>query len=213
MKIDLHVHTSEVSRCGKLPARDVVNIYKELGYDAICITNHFSTYTKGALRAKGHLDFIKAFEDGYQLARAEGEKIGLLVFRGYEFRCNRHDNDFLIYHLPSDLLEKFDEIVNLPITDCLKQLRNNGVKIYQAQPFRTNSTLIDPSLLDGIEIFNGSNGISPINDMAKIWAKAHPHLRGISGSDCHQTHTDIFDNVSGRQRQIFHLLGVDLLGL
>ena len=188
MKIDLHVHTSEISACGKLPAQDVVNIYKGLEYDAICITNHFSTYTKGWHQARGRLDFLKTFEEGYQLAKYEGEKIGLKVFRGYEFRCNRNDNDFLLYHLPDDVLENINLIFDLPIKDCLSVLRAHGVKIYQAHPFRNNTTLINPDQLDGIEIFNGSNGQGPINDMAKLWAQTHPHLRGISGSDCHQAH-------------------------
>ncbi len=188
MKIDLHVHTSEISRCGKLSAQDVVNIYKRLGYDAICITNHFSSSTKAWHQSKGKLDFVKTFEEGYQLAKYEGEKIGLKVFRGYEFRCNRNDNDFLLYHLPNEILESIDKVFDLPIKDCLCVLRENGVKIFQAHPFRNNTTLINPDLLDGIEIFNGSNGQGPINDMAKLWAAAHPHLKGISGSDCHAAH-------------------------
>jgi len=93
-----------------------------------------------------------------------------------------------LYHLPKVILDNIDTLFNLPIKDALAVLRANGVRIYQAHPFRNNTTLIDPNMLDGIEIFNGSNGEGPINDMAKIWAKAHDHLKGISGSDCHQTH-------------------------
>lgn len=185
MKIDLHVHTKEVSRCGRLSAKEVVTLYKEAGYDAICITNHFSVYTKNYHRSLGKLDWIKVFEDGYQLAKAEGEKIGLRVFRGYEFRCNRNDNDFLLYSVPQNIIDNIDIMFDLPIKDCLKVFRENGVKIYQAHPFRNNTTIIDPELIDGIEIYNGSNGKGSVNDMAKAWAKEYPKLRGISGSDCH----------------------------
>lgn len=188
MKIDLHVHTSEVSRCGRLTAKEVVAIYKEAGYDAICITNHFSNYTLKWHNSMGKFDFIKNFEDGYQLAKAEGEKIGLRVFKGYEFRCNSADNDFLLYNVPDCVQNNIKDIFALSLKDSLAVLRANGVKIYQAHPFRPNTTMVDPNLIDGIEIYNGANGAGPINDMAKAWAAAHPHLRGISGSDCHQAH-------------------------
>lgn len=40
MKIELHMHTSEVSSCGKVPAAEMVRLYKEMGYDAITVTDH-----------------------------------------------------------------------------------------------------------------------------------------------------------------------------
>ena len=40
MKIDVHVHTSEVSGCGQLPGAEMARLYKQAGYDAIVITDH-----------------------------------------------------------------------------------------------------------------------------------------------------------------------------
>ena len=75
MKIDLHVHTKEVSRCGKLTAQEIMALYKEKGYDAVCITNHFSVHTENWLARQGKFDFVKAFDEGFELAKAEGEKV------------------------------------------------------------------------------------------------------------------------------------------
>lgn len=185
MKIDLHVHTSEISSCGKLPAKEMVALYKNAGYDAICITNHFTAGTAAWLAKQGKFDFVKSFEEGYRLAKEEGEKIGLLVFRGYEFRCTQNYDDFLIYDIPQHLLDHTSELFALPMTSALAVLRANGVKIYQAHPFRYTITVVDPSLIDGIEVYNGTNGRGAKNDMAKIWADAHPHLKQIAGSDAH----------------------------
>ena len=33
MKLDLHVHTSEVSGCGRVPAAEMARLYHEAGYD------------------------------------------------------------------------------------------------------------------------------------------------------------------------------------
>lgn len=185
MIIDMHVHTCEGSRCGKVPGKEMVALYKNAGYDAICITNHFSLYTVAWMAKQGKIDFVKNFENAYQIAKEEGDRIGLRVFRGYEFRCNRHDNDFLIYDFPKCILDNVMQVFNMPINDCLAAFRANGVKVFQAHPFRNNTTMIDPMLLDGIEVYNGSNGPGVINDMAKVWADAHPHLLQISGSDAH----------------------------
>ena len=39
-KYELHCHTKEVSRCGAVPAAEIVKMYKENGYDGIVITDH-----------------------------------------------------------------------------------------------------------------------------------------------------------------------------
>ena len=44
MKIDLHVHTSEISLCGHLICQEVIELYRQTDYDAIVITNHFNSY-------------------------------------------------------------------------------------------------------------------------------------------------------------------------
>ena len=40
-KYELHLHTSEVSRCAGCPAANQVEIYRRLGYTGICVTDHF----------------------------------------------------------------------------------------------------------------------------------------------------------------------------
>ena len=37
---EMHAHTSQTSRCGEVPAEQVVNTFKNLGYDGIVITDH-----------------------------------------------------------------------------------------------------------------------------------------------------------------------------
>lgn len=40
-RYDLHVHTKEVSPCGKLTVEETVDLYKAKGYDGFWLTNHF----------------------------------------------------------------------------------------------------------------------------------------------------------------------------
>ena len=44
-KIDTHVHTSEVSSCGKLTASQIVESYVAAGYDAVSYT-HLDVYKR-----------------------------------------------------------------------------------------------------------------------------------------------------------------------
>ena len=39
--VQLHLHTSETSRCGEAPAVEMVRACKTAGYDLIAITDHF----------------------------------------------------------------------------------------------------------------------------------------------------------------------------
>lgn len=188
MKIDLHVHTKEVSRCGKLTAAEIAALYKEAGYDAICITNHFSIHTVNWLARQGKFDFIKAFDEGFELAKEECAKVGIRAFKGYELRCNENDNDFLVYEMPKYLLDNYQTLLALPMKDFLTVIRQNGVKIYQAHPFRNGIRITNPDLLDGVEVYNGHPGHNSRNPMVHVWADMHPHLKKLSGSDCHETH-------------------------
>ena len=40
-KIETHLHTAEVSLCGRIRARDMVSRYYEAGYSTLFITDHF----------------------------------------------------------------------------------------------------------------------------------------------------------------------------
>ena len=56
MKIDLHVHTSEISRCGLMTAEETIRRYRDAGYGAIVIANHFNPWTARGLAEQGRLD-------------------------------------------------------------------------------------------------------------------------------------------------------------
>jgi hypothetical protein len=40
-KYETHAHTSEVSRCSRISAVDLVRFYKGIGFSGLCITDHF----------------------------------------------------------------------------------------------------------------------------------------------------------------------------
>lgn len=81
-KIDTHVHTSEVSRCGKLTASEIVDAYKRANYDAIVITDHFILSEAVGLKP---YEIVERQLKGYLAAReAAGSRIA--VYAGLPFR-------------------------------------------------------------------------------------------------------------------------------
>jgi len=181
----MHVHTAEVSPCGKVSAQELVRLYKEAGYDGIVITDH---YFDGYFDSLGHLDWeekIDMFLSGYNKALAEGQRIGLEVVLGIEIRFTENVNDYLVYGIDADFLKKYKELYKLGIEGFKRFTRGMDILIYQAHPFRQWMQLADPALLDGVEVFNGNPRHNSMNDKALAFAKKH-NLKMISGSDFHQ---------------------------
>ena len=185
MKIDLHVHTKEVSICGHMPAAEVVRRYKNAGYDCIVITNHFNTHTANHFEAQGVTDFFKHYNDSYLLAKEEGEKAGLLVLGGYEIRFDESDSDYLVYGMKEDTAKDCKNLFAMRPRDFAAVAAEQGFLFYQAHPFRNNMKITNPELLFGIEIKNGNPRHDSRNDVAEIWAKKY-NMHMIAGSDAHR---------------------------
>ena len=41
-RIETHLHTTYISRCGWLGAEAIMKYYTACGYDAICVTDHYN---------------------------------------------------------------------------------------------------------------------------------------------------------------------------
>ena len=123
MKIDLHVHTSETSGCGKVPGAEMARLFHQAGYDAITITDHLIAGKNMETPVKARVAW---YLSGYHAARAEGEKLGLTVLLGAEVLA-------------------FEGIDRLP---DLKKLRLQGTKLLLLEmPFNRWSE----GLLDSVE--------------------------------------------------------------
>jgi len=184
-KIDMHVHTAEVSPCGKVKAAEVVRLYKDAGYDAIVITDHYSSSFFQAAKDISWAEKIDRFLEGYRIAFAEGESVGLNVILGMELRFESGANEYLVYGVDEKFLKENEELYKLEIDKFSTMVKDKGFLIYQAHPFRPKMTLADKKYLYGIEVFNGNPRHNSQNDVAYKYAVEH-NFKMISGSDFHQ---------------------------
>ena len=206
-KYETHMHTSEVSPCARSTAAEQVKAYKENGYTGIIVTDHFPTNHHRFPSWAKKIEFLLS---GYETAKKEGEKIGLDVFFGWEYRI--YGSDFLTYGLSLDFLLANPKIEEMDIKRYCELIRGNGGFVVQAHPFREGGWIphpfpTNPQYIDGIEVFNASI-LDEENQKAVEFAKKND-LPMQAGSDAHDAQwpflsgvtlkskaTDIFDIIT-----------------
>jgi len=181
-KTELHCHTQESSvKCGKIPAKDIVNSYIDAGYSTLVITDHYGAKHKSS---NGISYDINKFLEGYNAAKdAANGSINIIL--GMEINLSENHNDYLIYGITEDFIKIKPEMYYMGIEEFSNHIHENGLLIYQAHPFRNRMSITSPPFLDGIESFNAHPRHDSRNSIAKSWADLHK-MNTISGSDAHQ---------------------------
>lgn len=183
---DTHVHTDEVSRCAQMPAADVVRHYADAGYDGLIVTDHLSRHTFAHMENADWNAKIDHFLTGYHLALAQSKQYtDFTVLLGAEVRldCDA-DNDYLLYGVSEAFLRSAPDILQMSFESMASLVREHGLLLVQAHPFRECMQIADWRLLDGVEVFNGNPSHESNNPIADAWAERHGLLK-TSGSDFH----------------------------
>ncbi len=186
MKWELHVHTSETSRCGRVSAEQGVKWYIEKGYTGLVVTDHYTEKTLRDMPGTPE-EKVKTWMRGYECARDAGEKYGLRVLFGVEVRLPANANDFLILGAEPEFLFRNTDLNLGTIERLYKTVHDAGALLIQAHPFRENKCFPENvEYLDGVEVFNGTPRHENFNDRALAFAEMHPYLIRTSGSDFHR---------------------------
>lgn len=187
-KIETHLHTSHVSRCGYLDAAELAERYAAAGYGGIIVTDHFNriTFDYLGLDPAGPEDRVGAFLEGYRRLKEEGAKRGLSVYKGAELRFDECENDYLLYGWPDELLADPETVFRMGVAAFAPLARAAGALMFQAHPYRHGCTPAIACYLDGVEVRN----MNPRHDSHNDWAERYVKEFGLprlEGSDCHQT--------------------------
>lgn len=192
---ETHLHTAEASLCGKVPAAEMVRKFKAAGYTGVVITDHFYWGNTAIDRKLPWEQWVEEFCKGYENAKAEGDKIGLQVFFGWE--SGYRGTEFLIFGLDKQWLLAHPQIRDCSIQQQYELVHADGGMVIQAHPYREEPYIKEVrqywQYVDGIEGINAThtsiNSVSHKNDQwngqAMAFAKAH-HLPVSAGSDQHK---------------------------
>ncbi len=184
-KIDTHVHTAEVSPCGVVEAKEIVKMYKESAYYGLIITDHYGDYFFHNHEKLNWNDKIDKLMTGYYKTRERAEKEGLLVLLGIEINFVWSANDYLVYGLNEEFLKQNRNLHQLDLKEFKALIKQENAVIYQAHPFRPGMEILDPEVLDGVEVFNGNPRHNSRNALAYKYSLEND-LKMLSGSDFHQ---------------------------
>lgn len=192
---ETHVHTSEASACGQLPAAQMVRVYKDAGYTGIVITDHFVGGNTAIDRSLPWDEWVERFCKGYENAKEVGDQIGLQVFFGWE--SGFKGTEFLIYGLDKQWLLAHPEIQTCTVEEQYALVHQGGGTVIHAHPFRKEPYIKEirlfPHHVDAVEGINAThssvNSTShknpDWNEQAIAYAAEHD-LPITSGSDQHK---------------------------
>lgn len=184
-KFDLHVHSAETSKCGTVPAKELISAYKRCGYDGVVITDHLhETYISLQNCRDDWQECMTRYLFGYQEAKRIGVDMGLEVALGVELRFPENDSDYLLYGVDEIFLRANPYLYR---TDHASFFRDFGdqVLIIHAHPYR-NCDVVYYDSVHGLEIINCNPRHNSRNDLALQLAEENPRLYRVCGSDAHR---------------------------
>ena len=185
-RYETHCHTSETSKCAVTPAKEFVRFFKSKGYDGVFITDHFFRANIVDI-PEGYSweQKVDVLLKGYENAKAEGDRIGLDVFLGWEF--GYESLHLLTYGLDREWLLCNPDLITLDYKQYCDRVHKSGGFIVNAHPFRAikGAVRLLPYDSDAAEVINGANAD---NERSRIYAEMMG-LPFTAGSDIHNIAT------------------------
>ncbi len=193
---ETHLHTSESSACARSTGSEMARACKEYGYSGIFVTDHNWGGNTAIDRNLTWEKWVDAFALGYEQAKAEGNRIGLDVFFGYE--AGYQGTEFLIYGIDPAWMRATPQILEASVEEQYRLVHEAGGMVIHAHPFREEAYIPEvrlyPDWVDGVEAVNAthshskSGGHNNPDFDAKAVEYAQKHaLPMCAGSDIHGT--------------------------
>ncbi|MDR0425955.1 MAG: hypothetical protein LBH24_02165 [Clostridiales bacterium] len=153
MLIDIHIHTSPVSLCGRLLYSEVVDLYAAAGYGAVMLTNHYSSSYQDAIGVS-YQEWLELYIGEYERMAEYGKSRGLKVFFGAEVTTERKYADYLLIGIDAEFLRRHPRLYMLLQSELYALCEKEDVLLVQAHPFRVEQghSLQDTRFLHGLEI-------------------------------------------------------------
>ncbi len=170
-KAELHAHTKPVSTCSEITPEEMIKAYRGIKCDTVVVTNH--------LNPDWTPDRVDEYLSGYYntVKAAEGTDINVVL--GVEIRFTENANDYLVYGVSPDEIEKLIRLIPFGIENFYKEVKSDKNLILQAHPFRTGMSLASIGSVDGIETMNMHPGHN--SRVAAACRYAHENKLIVSG--------------------------------
>ena len=190
--VDTHVHTSETSKCGRSTAAEMIAAYKNAGFGAVVISDHF--VNGNSVCAGKHAPWHTRIDQvlrGYHAACRAGKRLGVHVLLGWEW--GHQCADYVTTGLPESFLYEHPEIEDMAPPEYCELVHACGGFVIRAHPFRMASYMNGvmpaqyPECVDAIEIVNGGHLLmnrADFDTQAREQCEAYGKI-ATAGSDAH----------------------------
>lgn len=150
MLIDMHAHTSGISRCCHADAGEVMIAANSAGIGGLILCNHYQKeYVEGSDAAA----FARRYVDEYIYAEKQAAAAGVKLFFGVEVTAKLHGNaHILLYGLTPDFVLRHPAVYEYPLERMRALANAEGGLAVQAHPFRGGGHVLNTAHLDGIEV-------------------------------------------------------------
>ena len=185
-KTETHLHTADVSRCSRLHAKKLVELYKAAGYSTIFVSDHFQASSMDTLGDMPWDHKISVFLSGYYRARHAAAEYGITVLPCAEFGFSGTKNHFLAYGITKEFLCANPDLHKRTPEEFARIAHEAGIFIVHAHPFRDANRAPMPQLVDAIEVYNSNPRHENNSALAEALAIEHG-LPCTAGSDTHRT--------------------------
>ncbi len=182
-RFELHAHSHPASPCSEFVSSEFVESFIDDEYDGVVLTNHLDPIKQKKLNLSNK-EYIEYYlKDFYDIKEYAQNKLSVCF--GVEIRFFENDNEYLIYGVSENEIEKFISYFDKGIDVFYKEIKNEKNIILQAHPYRHvnpyEDTIcpINPQSVDGIEVFNFHAGANARIPMAAKYA--HDHKMIVSG--------------------------------
>lgn len=184
-KTETHLHTAEVSRCGKKRAFEMIRAYKAAGYSTVFVSDHFQANTLDTLGDIPWEEKISIFLSGYYYAKYEGDQIGVCVLPALEICFPDAPNHYLVYGITREMLCAYPALHTYGIARFSEIAKKHGLFVVQAHPHRDGHCFPTPQYVDGVEAYNSNPRHEDMSERSEAVARENG-LSTIGGSDAHR---------------------------
>ncbi|MBQ3047210.1 MAG: hypothetical protein IJD54_04095 [Clostridia bacterium] len=189
IKLETHCHIFGTSSCATTPNDLLISRYKEKGYGAILVTNHFSKHCyNNYFKGDTHKQKIDYFFELYDNFAKECKLAGIKTFFGAEIRTphpkETNGTEFTVLGFNREVFYREPLLFTLSQQELFDLANENKAFMYQTHPFREGVVVGNPKYLHGAESFNGHFHHRNSNEKAEKFCSDN-NLICMSGTDFH----------------------------
>lgn len=170
MLIDLHAHSSGISKCCRIPFEAGIRAALDVGLDGVVLTNH---YQKSYVKDGDYGAFARRYTEEFRNAKAYGDGAGCKVFFGAEITMERYaGTHLLLYGITERFIEENPTLFDWTMEEMYVAVKAIGGALVQAHPYRNGGSLLPVRYFDGVEVnCHPLYGKSDFVDMVEIAQK------------------------------------------